>query len=62
MKLFENLIAISVFFFRIYIIIKVLFGLYSNSVDPILHPLSEIYWFVICIIVDTYINNIFRTE
>jgi hypothetical protein len=62
MKLIENLIIIGLFFFRIFLIIKVLYGLHLNTVNPIAHPLSEIYWFVICMIVDTYVNHIFRTE
>ena len=62
MKLIENLRIILVFLFRIFLIFKTISGLYLNYLLPHQYPLSGIYWYVIVIVIDVYLNIIFRTE
>jgi len=62
MKIVESLLIIGLFLLRIFVIFKVIVGLYLNVQNPIEFPLSQIYWYVIFIILDSYLIKVFESE
>jgi hypothetical protein len=62
MKVINNIILILIFIFRIYLVYKILSGLYFNIQNPVLYPITNLTWYVYFMICDFYIMNIFKEE
>jgi hypothetical protein len=62
MKIIESLLIIGLSLLRLFVIYKVIVGLFLNFKNPIDFPLSDIYWYVIFIILDSYIIKVFESE